>query len=235
MVLLKRSIAWLLILVPVFTFFWFFLRYTVDVPVNDDYPAILLFLNNFLSTSSLHEKLKLIFSQHNEHRIVYCRLWSLLYYMLDKPINFNVLGFIGNLSIAGIGLIFFRRFLRLGKSLFLFIPVSVLLFNLTSSENMLYSMCALSNFPVYVFILLCLLFVTSSSPSGNTKILLGALFFLLSVLTSGAGIMLFPVTLGILIYKKQYRHLLINGSIASLIMLLYFYGYVKPVNSGRAP
>src|SRR5262249_5169383 len=118
------------------------------------------------------------------------------------------------------------------KSIFLFIPVAVVLFNLTSSENMLYSLCALANFPVYLFILLCLLLISSSTPSSDRNIWLGLLFFTLAEFTTGAGIALLPVSASILLYKKSYRQFWIYGAIASVILGLYFYGYFKPPNTG---
>jgi hypothetical protein len=232
MPLSKKYIAYLLILIPVVSFLWAFFRYTVNMPVNDDYPAILGFLNQYLSATSFHQKWNLLFAQHNEHRIVYCRLMSLIDFRLNKQVNFNVLSLIGNLSLAGIAIIFFRKFLSLNKSIFLFIPVTVLLFNLSSAENMLYTMCALGNFTVHLFILLTLSFLTSSTPSGIRNVLFASLFFLFAVFTFGAGIALLPVSIFILFYKRNYKHLLIFGCIAGSIMLFYFYHYFQPPNSG---
>jgi hypothetical protein len=111
MKLIKKPLAWLLILVPVISFYGFFCRYTVNAPVNDDYSAVLQFLNRYVSTSSWMEKLKLIFSQHGEHRIVFSRICSILSLKLEKQVNFNVLSFTGDLSLVGIALIFLRKVL----------------------------------------------------------------------------------------------------------------------------
>ncbi|HLZ86917.1 MAG TPA: hypothetical protein VKQ52_06755, partial [Puia sp.] len=230
--LTKKYLAILLILVPVISFFGFFFRYTVNAPVNDDYPAVLQFLDQYVSTHSYFEKLRLIFAQHNEHRIVFSRVWTIISFKLQKQVNFNVLSLIGNLSLIGMGLVFLRKFLRLNLSLVLFFPVTAFLFNLASWENMTFAMCALSNFVVHLFILLSLSFLTA--PTGQDKkqdrknVLLAVLFFFAAFMTQGAGLALFPVSLLILLYKREYKNLLLYLGLAALVLLFYFYGYHKP-------
>jgi hypothetical protein len=232
MTLSKKCTAYLLILLPVVTFFALFFRYTVNAPVNDDYPAVLQFLNRYVSTGSRWEKLRLIFSQHNEHRIVFSRLWSLISYKVNKHVNFNFLSFVGDLSLVGIALIFFRKFLLLKKSLFLFIPVTVFIFNITSWENMTFPMCALSNFVVHLFILSSLVFLTRPTTPGSRNTLLAILFFFIAFMTQGAALALFPVSLVILLLKKEYRHFLLYAALGLVVLLFYFHGYHRPPNSG---
>jgi hypothetical protein len=232
MTLFKRYLPYLLILLPVISFFGLFFRYTVNAPVNDDYPAVLQFLNNYVTTNSIHEKFKLIFAQHNEHRIVFSRIWTLISYKLQKNVNFNFLSFIGDLSIVGIALVFFRKFLDLKKSLFLFVPVAVLLFNITSWENMTFPMCALSNFVVHLFILLSLLFLAAPTAGNYRNVLLAFFFFFAALMSQGAGLSLLPVSIGILLYKKEYRNLLLYGGLSLLLLLLYFHHYHRPPQSG---
>jgi hypothetical protein len=230
----KKSVAYLLILLPALTFFGLFFRYTLNVPVNDDYPAVLQFLNNYVSTHSYMEKLRLLFSQHNEHRIVFSRVWTVITFKLLKAVNFNVLSFIGDLSLVGIAIVFFRKFLSLKKSLFLFIPVTVFLFNITSWENMDFAMCALSNFVVHFFILLSLAFLASSTAYSKKNVVLALIFFFAAMMTQGAGLSLYPVSICLLIYKKEYKNLLIYLVVATLILLFYFHGYQRPP-SGTSP
>jgi len=225
--LIKKAPAILLILTPVICFFGFFFRYTVNAPVNDDYPAVLQFLDQYVSTHSWLEKLRLIFAQHNEHRIVFSRLWSIISFKIQHQVNFNVLSFIGNLSLVGMGLIFLRKFLRLNLSLVLFFPVTVFLFNLASWENMTFAVCALANFVVHLFILLSLASLTAPDP-GRKKVVVACIFFFAAFLTQGAGLALFPISLLILLYKREYKNLLLYIGMTGLVLLFYFYGFHKP-------
>jgi hypothetical protein len=229
--LLKRCLAFLLILLPIVTFFGFLFRYMLNVPVNDDYPAVLVFLNLYVKAPSLGEKLKLIFAQHNEHRIVFSRIWTLLSYKFQGNVNFNFLSFAGDLTLVGPAVIFFRKFLDLKRSWFLFIPVTVLLFNLSSWENMTFAMCALSNFAVHFFILLTLVCLTAKTTENKTYVLLAVVFFGAAMFTQGGGLSLYPISIGILLYKREYKNLFLYGGLATLILLFYFYGYHRPPQS----
>src|SRR4030095_1165608 len=165
-----KIISWLFILLPVVVFFGVFLRFTVNAPINDDFSAILAFINSYITTTSYGGKLKLMFDQANEHRIVYDRVWTIISYKIFHAINFNFLSLIGNLSLVGIAILFFNKFRRLGKPLYLFIPITVLLFNFASWENITFTMAGLSNFTVFLFILLSLHFLTSSKANNITTL-----------------------------------------------------------------
>ena len=228
----KKLTAWLLILLPVVAFFWLFFKYTVNMPVNDDYQAVLDFLNNYVTAKSFGEKLNLVFAQHMEHRIVFSRVWTLISYKLQHNVNFNFLSFIGNLSLIGIALIFFRKFRSLDLSLFLFVPVTVLIFNITSWENMTFPMCAASNFVVHMFILLSLSYLTKPAAQGQKNILLAILFLVMAFLSQGASVALLPVSILVLLYKKEYKNLLIYFACISVVLFLYFHHYFRPPVSG---
>ena len=132
----SKLISWLFILLPIGIFFAVFFRFTVNAPINDDFSAILAFINSYITTPSYGGKLKLMLDQANEHRIVYDRVWTIISYKIFHAVNFNFLSLIGNLSLVGIAILFFNKFRRLGKPLYLFIPVTVLLFNFASWEKL---------------------------------------------------------------------------------------------------
>ena len=227
----KQYSPYLLILLPVILFFSFFFRYTVNAPINDDF-EILNFINKCIATDSINEKLSLIFAQHNEHRIIYDRLWTIISYKLQDAVNFNTLAFIGNLSLLGVAGIFFVRFRELGKNVSLFFPVTVMLFNLTSWENITFPMAALSNFTIYLFMIASLWFL-SRDTQNKKNLYLALLFFYLSLLTLGSGLFLFPISILMLIYKREYKNLAIYGLLSGLAILLYFYGFQKPEHNGN--
>src|SRR4030095_9042966 len=192
----------------------------------------LAFINSYITTPSYGGKLKLMFDQANEHRIVYDRVWTIISYKIFHAINFNFLSLIGNLSLVGIAILFFNKFRRLGKPLYLFIPITVLLFNFASWENITFTMAGLSNFTVFLFILLSLHFLTSSKANNITTLLLSLFFFVLALFTQGGALSVVPVSIFILIYKKQYRNLCIYAVIIALLMGIYFYNYNSPQPDG---
>lgn len=228
----QKIISWLFILSPVVIFFGVFFRFTVNAPINDDYSAILAFINNYVSTPSFTGKLKLLLDQANEHRITYDRIWTIICYKLFHTINFNFLSLIGNLSLAGMAIIFFNKFRRLGKPLYFFIPVTVLLFNFASWENITFAMAGLSNFTVFLFIILSLNYLTITNGNDKKNLILSILFFFFALFTQGGALSLIPVSIIILLYKKRFIDFWIYAVITAFLLGIYFYDYHSPQPDG---
>jgi hypothetical protein len=72
--------------------------YATNVPVGDDY-ALLVFVNQFQAASGLGEKLRLVFSLHNEHRIAATRLTALMVQWIWGSLDFRTLLLIGNAAL----------------------------------------------------------------------------------------------------------------------------------------
>jgi hypothetical protein len=223
-----RALDFFLSILMIVFFFWIFLKYTVNVPINDDY-SVLHNFNGIINTDSFLEKLRLIFAQHNEHRIVYDRIWFIINYEINNQIDFNFLSLIGNLSLIGLFFLFVKR-ASLSNEYFVVFPISVLLFNLTFYENMTFSMAALSNFTVVLFSLLSLSFLTAKERT-NKRFILAIAFCFLAIYTQGGGLFVVPVSLLILFLQKDYERLKYYGVFGVLFLLLYFIGYENPISS----
>lgn len=219
-----------MIAIPAVLFYGLFFRYMVNVPINDDYSAVLDFLNKCINAEAVQEKLKLIFSQHNEHRIVYDRIWTIISYKLHGHVDFNFLALIGNLSLIPIFWIFFRKVQSVDKNLLLAIPISVLVFNIGFYENMTFAMATLSNLTVFVFSLLSIHYLTTESIT-QKNLALSLIFLTLAILTQGSGVFLIPVSVAILIYRRQRKMLWIYLGVAGVLAGLYFMDFHKPDNS----
>lgn len=224
MKLLRKSIQYILVALPVFLFFYFFIISIVDVPINDDY-ALLDFMNKYIESNSLYEKIKILFAQHNEHRIFYDRIFTLFSYEIFNKVNFIFLATIGNLSLIGICFIFYTKFVNYQKSIILFLPITILLFSLSSWENITFPMATLSNFSVLFFITLSIYGLTMNGKINSTNLIVSFLIYVLAVFTQGAGIFLIPISIFIFFIKKEYKILMIYVSLQLLILLAYFYDY----------
>ena len=64
----------LIIALPVIALFATIIHFGVNIPYQDDYNAVFDFLNRFTSTADLQEKARLLFDNHNEHRIAFARV-----------------------------------------------------------------------------------------------------------------------------------------------------------------
>lgn len=225
--LLNKSAVWLCVLLPPVVFFAMFFIYTVNIPVNDDYKAVLNFINELINVDSIKDKIMLIFSQHNEHRIVYDRLWIIISYKLSEQVNFNFLALIGNLSLIGIFGIFYQKIREINLNIFYLFPISVLIFNISFWENMTFAMAAMSNLTIFLFSLLSIYFLTKNDLS-KKQFFFSCIFFVMAIGTQGGGLMLIPLIIAVLVYKKQMKFLYVFLALTAIILSLYFYDYQKP-------
>lgn len=213
--------------IPIVIFFTFFYFFMVDIPINDDYQAILKFINDCITTEDYFEKLKIIFSQHNEHRIVFTNLCSIICYKLVGKINFIYIALIGNISLLFIALFYYKKFCELYKSTILFLPIVILLFNFSHWENMTFAMASTANFTVVLFCIISLNFLTKNEIT-NQSFYFAILFYVLAVFTQGAGLILFPIQVIILLYKKESYRLKQYVLFSGVLFFLYFLSYTAP-------
>ena len=164
-------------------------NYSLNLPIYDDWEAILKFMINW-SNSSKIQKIILLFSQHNEHRILSSRIVYILYYHFCHRINFVSLIIIANLQlvvIAGIIFYFSQNILK-GIGGILAIVISICVFDPSNFENSNFAMAGMQNYGIIMFFLISLYFY--SLKSSKYYILFLAVFFqFLCAFSSGNGFM----------------------------------------------
>jgi hypothetical protein len=212
-------------LFPVLVFFGILLKFAVNIPFHDDFDAVLAFFNNFISAESLSEKIKLLFSQHNEHRIIFNKLFTIASYYITGEINFKFLILFGNFALVGVAGVIFSSFRQEENKILYFLPVMFLLFQFQSYENSLWGMASIQNFYVLLFAFLALFFLSKESFASYCAAIA---FAIAATFTSGNGMFCFITGLMVLLYKKQYKYALLWGLLMISAISIYFYGYVKP-------
>lgn len=207
-------------------FFVIFFKYTVNIPINDDYDVINNF-NDIINQSSAVEKVKLFFLQHNEHRILYDKLWFyIVYWFNPEGLDFNILSFIGTLSLVGIVAFYFFKLKKNYSDYILLFPVSVFIINLALWENITFSMAGLSNFTFLLFAILSIHFITQENLNSK-KMGFSLLFFFFSIMSQGGGVFVFPVGLMVLFLRKNKIDFLKYFISGTLIIFIYFLDYQK--------
>ncbi len=215
---------WGVVLIPVVVHFWVLSRFGISIPKWDDH-ALRNFLVSFNQANSWIEKLRLLFAQHNEHRIVYDRLITLLFYQISGEINFVWLMAWGSLSLVGILVLFYQLIRRAGLPLSVFLPLPFLLLTLQHHENTLWGMAALQNFSVVFFGLLTFFYLAE-----NIKRSFGwACFWAMAALcTSGNGVLVWAVGLVLLGLQKRWLYAAGWALLAVIALGLYFFDYQRP-------
>ena len=210
-------------LIPLYLLFSLIKEYSLNLPFLDDYDAILNFLNSWDNSNN---KIELLFSQHNEHRIFSSKIIYLLYYFLFHKINFLVIIILGNLqllSIAGLLSYFSIKFLDKNWGIAMLI-ISICLFDPSNYDNNNFAMAGMQNYGVVLFFLASLFFYTKTLE--NKYAIFWSVFFqFLCAFSSGSGIIGgFILVLFNLIYGNKKS---LITSVVSFIVFTsaYFYSY----------
>lgn len=227
--LIQYSVFAILLAIPVVIYYVTIYQNAYNFPYEDDLNSALSFIADYqFGELSFWEKLKLIFSQYNEHRIVFDRLIFLLDYALFGQLNFTHLIFIGNIAPLLIGYLFMKvvfRGMPLNQKLLFLLPVAYSLFSFQYWELSTWSMAALQNLYVIPFALFSLY---SLCKPGRNAFILAAGAAVLATYTSGNGLFTFMAGVGILILLQAYRKLGLWLLIAAITIGCYFIGYIRP-------
>ncbi|MBN8824527.1 MULTISPECIES: hypothetical protein [unclassified Spirosoma] len=227
--LVQYSFLLLLLAIPVVLYYITIYQNAYNFPYEDDLNSALSFIADYhFGGLSFWEKLKLIFSQYNEHRIVFDRLVFLLDYALVGQLTFTHLIFIGNLAPLLIGYLFMKVVFRgvpLNQKLLFLLPVAYSLFSFQYWELSTWSMAALQNLYVIPFALFSLY---SLCKPGRNAFMLAAGAAVLATFTSGNGMFTFIAGVGILLLLQAYRKLGVWLLITAITIGCYFIGYIRP-------
>lgn len=218
-----------LLFVLLFGIYWYLvIKYTVNIPFWDDYTAVIIFLNNFLSAETLWEKVYLVFKQHNEHRIVFNRVVALLQLKVFSEINFAHLVFLGNIGWVFMTILCFKKFREKKYTLWYFLPVVLFMFSITHYEIMLWAMGSLQNYYQMLFVFISIFFLTE--PINNKSQICIYIFVSLALFTSGGSVGLIPIVLFHYLVKKEYKIALKFALYCCFFLWVYFdlFNYVRP-------
>ncbi|GAB3901527.1 hypothetical protein GCM10028803_26360 [Larkinella knui] len=220
---LSLVVGGLVLLVPILVYAWMFSRYAINIPKYDDH-ALKLFLLELEKAGTLRDKVYEFFKQHNEHRIVYDRLITWLDYTLTGKLNYVHLMVVGNLSLVLLLAVFVRALHRAGGLIWMALPVSLLLFNLSQWENMYWGMAALQNFTVVALAVATFYELAFKNRVGWRAIALAVA----ATITSGNGLMIWPVGLVLIFLRQDYAGVLRWLAALAISFRLYFLGYGNP-------
>ncbi|MVM40056.1 hypothetical protein GO730_24610 [Spirosoma sp. HMF3257] len=218
-----------LLAIPIFIYYQTLFKNAYNFPYEDDFNSALGFIFDYeYGGLDAWGKLKLIFSQYNEHRIVFNRLIFLADYALFGELNFKHLILFGNLPMILIGIIFIKvSFPRLPvyQKLVYLLPVAYSLFLFQYWELATWGMAALSNLYVVVFAMISLYCLLQP---GKGAFILACIAAVVATFTIGSGMFSFIAGIPLLILLKAYRKLIIWVILAAITLGLYFVDYTRP-------
>jgi hypothetical protein len=218
-------------LIPVYQYYQVVLNKSANIPYTDDFNVGLQFITDYtFSAKTPFEKLRLICSQYNEHRIILTRVVFLAFYALSGELNFRHITLFGNsLLLLVLWLLFEASFrqLRLPQKLFYFLPVPFLLFQMHYWEFPVWATGSVQNLSGLVFSLLSF-YAIKRSTERPVWFALACLAAVLATFSNGNGVFTFVVGIPAWMITKQYRRLVIWLVVGVVAGGLYFWGYEKP-------
>ncbi|QKZ15419.1 hypothetical protein [Spirosoma sp. KUDC1026] len=210
--------------VPVVVYYCLVIGLQRNLPIFDDY-ILELDMVRLREATTWTDKIQLLFSQLNEHRLVYVRGWFWLVYWLHGQISFSALIIIGNLALLGLGWLLVRLLWQLSVPIVVWVPVCWLLFQMHFYENSLWAMASLQNITVHLFY--ALLFVLVVNPERRSWWGAWAVAALLCY-TSGNGFIAVVLAGIALLVQRRWRDAGAWLILLTVLMSTYFWGYERP-------
>ena len=231
--LASPPLTWVLLLLPIATFFVYFFTLRYNIPWFDDYENIPYFLDRFLTAPTFGDKMTALLRPNNEHRVVYARLVVLSQYFLTGGLNFANLMLWGNLGLVLLFVLLCRALhwheRVSGRTLVGLLPVPLLLFTAQSYIMTFTAIFSLQYLAIITLVVLTLFVLVTDRPL-HLALALG--LGLLSTFSMGNGLLLWPAGAGMLLIQRRWLALGIWLGVGVLGIYLYFLGY--PVQQGNA-
>ena len=225
-ILSKLSVMAILIVIS--TFFLASYYFSYNFFYQDDF-HLLRFVTIFQDDSiGFQDKLAALYDQHNEHRIIFPRLFVLIDYYIQGYLDWKVLNVISALYYLGIFSFFAIIIKKLNLSFWYILPVALLIFQPSSFENFYWTISILQQVGNWFWALFLFYSLTYFKPS---KFWVSILLIVVLTFTHGNGLFGFGVGGLLLILQKRYKNLAIWGGLMIVITGFYFHGYFTAQNS----
>ncbi len=212
--------------------FYLIHSYAVDLPFADDFHL----LKNVVWAEERHLSFGQMLSdmavQHNEHRIIFPRLYTWLDYQLEGRINWLTLTWLGDLFVLGFVALFYRSFRKTDLPLVFFLPVALLLFQPQSYDSLTWTISILQQYCVFFWLFLLAVLVAKPTPTAFVGAMMVAV---VAVFTHGNGILSFAW--GAVVLGLQRRWVPLAAWLSALAVVAFFYfgfGYTKGQNGDAA-
>ncbi|MHA4739549.1 hypothetical protein [Dyadobacter sp. MSC1_007] len=179
---------------------------TLNTPSFDDYTATVAFIKDFFfQNKTPNEKFAILFSRHNEHRILPSRLIAVGYFALFNRLNFAHLAYIQNLFLIGSIAMVYRLMIRHHYPWQHSVLVcSSFMLSLTFYQVSFYYWGGIQYYAVIFFSLLSLCYLDKASAPSDWRFISSMLFGAMAVCSFGNGIVT-PLLGCVLLWAKKQR------------------------------
>ncbi|MCY7350201.1 MAG: hypothetical protein LH606_05985 [Cytophagaceae bacterium] len=212
--------------------FFLIARNAVDLPFADDYHLLKIIIWAKEQHLNALQTLREMAVQHNEHRIIFPRLYTFIDYWIEGRINWLTLTWLADLTVLGFLALFYRSFRQLHLPLIFFLPVALFLFQPQSYDSLTWTISILQQYCVFFWLFLLAVFITKPSKAAFAGALIVAV---IAVFTHGNGILGFAWGTVVLVLQRRWKPLGIWLAALAVVSFFYFgFGYTKGQNGDAA-
>ena len=220
----KNQFYWIfLVVIPLGIYYFEVFSISLNIPIWDEYDLALVWMGDYLG-ASFQERLTLLLSKSNEHRLVPYRLAVLIDYLIFGEINFRHLIILGNIGLIGLAFVIFKLNPIFKKKPLLFVPVILLIF-IPQHEIIEWGVVAISIIYLYIFVITSLFFLNKK---GNGNFTISIILAIMATFSFGNGMFVFFA--GFIVMFLSQRKSTIHKLIWSIVMIisitLYFSDYI---------
>ena len=197
-------------------------KFTINIPIADDFIAIQNFLLKYIQSSSIQEKLSLLFSQHDLHRILFARLIIVLSHTFTGGLNYSLFIIIGNIMLMCICFFMYKTASNkayIGTYILLIVMIFLNGQNLDTST---WAMVSIANIGI-IFLVMSSILCTL-----NTKRSLfycGLALSVLTIFSNGNGMLIIPsIAIGLFLLNRK-KDMLFFLCITLISVFLYFQNF----------
>ncbi len=214
------------IFIPAVVYFNMVSVYALNIPMQDDYDAILKFLTDWVMTPSFTDRFFMLFTQHGDHRILHSRLLYVWYYDLFGKVNLRNIIFISNIQLL-VAYVVLVHFIKKAIPKYwnvVSLVAGFCIFDPSSYENATFAMCGLVNYGVIMFFMISLYFFTRP---GNRNLVIALVSQFFCIFASGGGVMSALCLPVFLLLSKDKRRAIYSGALLVIGTALYYTHYTK--------
>jgi len=211
-----------LILVPVLAYFQLVWAGSVEIPLLDDYDAIVGFLKYYLAEDSWSGRLRVLFAPHNEHLYGVPHALVLLTYAVSGHLELRVLNLLGNgLTLLLLGALFaaFQPGQPPAARLLGFAPAALFVLQPQAWTLLLSPTVSLSNAGVVAFAAASLL---ALGRDGRLAPWLAGASATAATFSQGNGFLVLPLGVLLLLLRGRARRALAWSGFALALLVVYF-------------
>ena len=194
-------------------------RYAINVPVVDD----LLYIDSIrrITTpgTSFADIMRVLVEQHNDHRILLSRLVVLADYWVEGQVNYRTLTIVGSLSVVGLFWQLYRIFRQANLSVWLVLPVALLLFQPSYQEDVWGVLCLLQHtLTLFLTVIVFRLISRPETPAQAGALALGGLV----LYSNSNGLFMWAAVVVLLALMQRWRWAVAWVATGAVLIGLYF-------------